>query len=100
MHQLKEKTFGDLAEKRYNQEMQLNTKMFEEKKAENNDFVQKREEVQTKFESNAELQKSIKEAEDLKEQIEISYVDLEMLLLEVKELEDTTVMLNNKKDAL
>lgn len=46
---------GDLAKDRYDQEMKLKGDLLAAKTAEREEFKAKREEVKTKFESNAEL---------------------------------------------
>eukprot|EP00347_Sterkiella_histriomuscorum_P012977 403366488 len=97
---IKDREFDDLNNHRFKMEQELNTKLIEDKDKEIALQKEAREKVKQQFEQNAELQKSMKEAIDLREQIDDANVQLELLQIQVKELEDATEMLNDKKEEL
>jgi len=97
---VKEKEFEDLLNKRFELEMKLQEDLVKAKDQEIADFKVQREQVKVQFESNVELQSSLKEAIDLRQQIEDANVKLELLQIQVKELEDATEFLNDKKEEL
>ena len=56
--------------------------------------------MKAQFQANADLQKSLAEEADLRKTIENALIKLDLLQIQVKEYEDVTEYLNNKKDEL
>ena len=100
MHIIKDKKFDELVNLRWNLDVHLQEELIKQKDHEISDQKQSRELVKQQFEQNIELQKSLMEASDLKKQIEEAHIKLELLQIQVKELEDGTEFLNDKKEQL
>jgi len=97
---LKEKEFETITLGRHEEEMK---ELDEIKKLREDHLVKLRADLDAAHQvlnGKVEYQKALKDGEDLKDNIETASVDLEMALLEVKELEDITLMLNEKRDTL
>lgn len=96
----KEQEFAKLEDERYHLEIDLNEKLVEDKKIEIEKYDADRKGVDAKILAWQEYQKSLEEESNLKKEIELAYVDLEELNIKVKELEDGTEFLTDKKDEL
>lgn len=96
----KDKAFEALGEERHLIEKDLNEKLIELKKANIGKHKADLQGVQDQFLQNKPLQDSLAEEATLREQIDEANVQLEMLQIQVKELEDATEYLNDKKEEL
>jgi hypothetical protein len=100
MHIIKDKKFEELLNLRWSLDVHLQEELIKAKDLEIAKQKQDREQVKQQFEQNIDLQKSLQEAIDLRQAIEESNVKLELLQIQVKELEDATEFLNDKKEQL
>jgi chromosome segregation ATPase len=96
----KEKQFDLLDNTRHTLEVKLQEELLENKKEEKKKFQDDRGSVQAQFEAHVELQKCLAESADLRATIENAGIKLDLLQIQVKEYEDVTEYLNNKKDEL
>lgn len=96
----KDKQFEELLNTRFKLDKDLQEALVQDKDKKIAELKAAREAVKQQFESNVELQNSLKEADDLRLQIEDANVKLELLQIQVKELEDATEFLNDKKEEL
>jgi len=97
---LKEKEFDTITLDRHHVEMDELDAIRKERDDQLAKLTADLAETNTKLDAKVEYQKAKHDGEDLKVNIEESHVDLEMALLEVKELEEVTLMLNQKRDIL
>lgn len=96
----KDKEFEALDHTRHTLDVKLQGELLEAKKEEKKKFQDDRGQVQAQFEAHVELQKCLAESADLRNTIENAGIKLDLLQIGVKELEDVTEYLNNKKDEL
>ena len=97
---MKDKEFEELKNTRFQLEVNLQQALIGEKEAEIKTFKEGRAAIREQFEKNAELQTQLREEAELRKLIENSLVQLDLLLIQVKELEDATEYLNEKKEEL
>lgn len=97
---IKDKEFDDLGNKRFDIEMKLQDGLIKAKDEEIKKYKDSRATVRTQFEQNVDLQKGMQEETDLKQEIEDAHVSLDLLQIQVKELEDATEFLNEKKEEM
>jgi chromosome segregation ATPase len=100
MNITKDIEFTKLENARYTLQVHLDESLIKVKEEEIKKLETERAVVKQKLEAFAEFQNSKKEARELKEKIENANVTLELLNISVKELEDATEYLNDKKDEL
>lgn len=96
----KDHEFEALDNERFTSETSLSSTLIKSKEEELKLFKEERAKVQQKFQADKDLQDCLAEEKQLREKIEDSNVNLELLNIQVKELEDDTDFLNEKKDEL
>mmetsp|Transcript_30110 Transcript_30110/g.22368 ORF Transcript_30110/g.22368 Transcript_30110/m.22368 type:complete len:146 (-) Transcript_30110:581-1018(-) len=97
---LKEAEFVKLGSDRHNLEVDLNKELIGRKGEEIAQFKDERQKVAADFLALAEYQESLKKEQELRTLIEESNVNLQLLNIQVKELEDATEYYNERKDEL
>jgi hypothetical protein len=96
----KDQVFEELVKERHDLEIDLDLKLIAAKKEGLTEFKGLHDKVNQEFMQNAELQKYLSEAKDLIIQIEESWIRYELLQIQVKELEEATETLADKKEEL
>lgn len=97
---IKDKEFDILDNQRHVLEVKLQEELIKLKEVETKEYEDARGQVKAQFLANADLQKSMAEEADLRKLIENAGIKLDLLQIQVKEFEDVTEYLNNKKDDL
>ena len=95
---LREQEFQKLEDDRYDLECQLDEKLINRKDEEVATAKNDRTQIKVQFESNKTLQQTFLDQQMLIEQVEEATVDLQLLNLQVRCLENETEYLNEKKD--
>lgn len=100
MYLIKDKTFDELTTARHKLETTLNATLIEDKVKLIQKFTDDRNAVKAQIQGLADYQTGLAEEAKLRDEIFNAGVDLEMKQIKVKELEDITEYLSQKKDEL
>lgn len=100
MYIIKDNTFDELNKARHKMEIELYSHLISDKDLEIKNYQAARGDVKTKIQGLTDYQTGLAEEAKLREEIFNAGVDLEMKQIKVKELEDITEYLNNKKEEL
>jgi hypothetical protein len=100
MYLIKDKTFDELTSTRHKLEIELDAALIEDKEKRIQKFTEDRNAVKAQIQGLADYQTGLAEEAKLRDEIFNAGVDLEMKQIKVKELEDITEYLSQKKDEL
>lgn len=100
MYIIKDNTFDELNKARHKMEVELYSQLISDKDLEIKNYQAARGDVKAKIQGLTDYQTGLAEEARLREEIFNAGVDLEMKQIKVKELEDITEYLNNKKEEL